>query len=307
MVTVQIRTALAVATGSAGAAVRSLGVRGFVLALLTSMLLACVGPGTPVVSDRAVSDRSQQTYTVRRGDTLYSIAWRFDLDHSKLAAANQIRAPFTIFPGQQIRLTEVVARSAQTTKKTAAAAQISPTRTVAGAPSKPSSKPSAKPSSKSGSQRTQPTPPPTSQAKTASTKATVSRPATAKSLPADTKRSAKGWYRPLPQQPSVLFSKDNKGIDYVITSRSRVQSTRSGEVVYAGNGIAGFERLVIIKHSGELLSAYSFNGKMMVSEQQQVGGGSKIAEIMPRPGVRQTLHFEVRRMGKPINPQNLLP
>ena len=105
----------------------------------------------------------------------------------------------------------------------------------------------------------------------------------------------------------MLFSKDNKGIDYVITSRSRVQSTRSGEVVYAGNGIAGFERLVIIKHSGELLSAYSFNGKMMVSEQQQVGGGSRIAEILPRPGVRQILHFEVRRMGKPVNPQSLLP
>lgn len=304
MVTVQIRTALGAAAGSEVAAGRLLrGLRGFVLLLLTSMLLACVGPGTPVVSDRSVGDRSQQTYTVRRGDTLYSIAWRFDLDHRRLAAANQIRAPFTIFPGQQIRLTELVAQSAQATKNPTAAVQTSTPKPGARVPSKPSSKTSSKLSSKSG-QHAQATP---SQTKTAPAKATVSRPATSKSLPADSKKSAKGWYRPLPQKPSVLFSKDNKGIDYVITSRSRVQSTRSGEVVYAGNGIAGFERLVIIKHSGELLSAYSFNGKMMVSEQQQVGGGSRIAEILPRPGVRQILHFEVRRMGKPVNPQSLLP
>lgn len=304
MVTVQIRTALGAAAGSEVAAGRLLrGLSGFVLLLLTSMLLACVGPGTPVVSDRSVGDRSQQTYTVRRGDTLYSIAWRFDLDHRRLAAANKIRAPFTIFPGQQIRLTELVAQSAQATKKATAAVQTSAPKPGARVPSKPSSKTSSKLSSKSG-QHAQATP---SQTKTAPAKATVSRPATSKSLPADSKKSAKGWYRPLPQKPSVLFSKDNKGINYVITSRSRVQSTRSGEVVYAGNGIAGFERLVIIKHSGELLSAYSFNGKMMVSEQQQVGGGSRIAEILPRPGVRQILHFEVRRMGKPVNPQSLLP
>lgn len=300
MVTVQIRTALGAAAGSEVAARRLLrGLRGFVLPLLTSMLLACVGPGTPVVSDRSVGDRSQQTYTVRRGDTLYSIAWRFDLDHRRLAASNQIRAPFTIFPGQQIRLTELMAQSTKATNKPTAAAQTSTPKPVAGVPSKPWSKPSSK-----AGQQPQATP---SQTKTAPAKATMSRLATSKSLAADTKKSAKGWYRPLPQKPSVLFSKDNKGIDYVITSRSRVQSSRSGEVVYAGNGIAGFERLVIIKHSGELLSAYSFNGKMMVSEQQQVGGGSRIAEILPRPGVRQILHFEVRRMGKPVDPQSLLP
>jgi lipoprotein NlpD len=64
--------------------------------------------------------------------------------------------------------------------------------------------------------------------------------------------------------------------------------------------------LVIVKHSSELLSAYSFNGKMLVAEQQQVGGGEVIADILPRPGVGQTLHFELRRKGLPINPQTLI-
>ena len=86
-----------------------------------------------------------------------------------------------------------------------------------------------------------------------------------------------------------------------------MRSTRSGEVVYAGNGIAGFERLVIVKHTTDLLSAYSFNGKVQVAEQQRVRGGAVIAEILPRPGVGQKLHFEVRRKGQPINPATVLP
>ena len=118
MVTVQIRTALGAAAGSEVAAGRLLrGLSGFVLLLLTSMLLACVGPGTPVVSDRSVGDRSQQTYTVRRGDTLYSIAWRFDLDHRRLAAANKIRAPFTIFQGSKYALQNLWASQHRRLKK----------------------------------------------------------------------------------------------------------------------------------------------------------------------------------------------
>ena len=72
--------------------------------------------------------------------------------------------------------------------------------------------------------------------------------------------------------------------------------------MYAGNGIAGFERLVIIKHSSELLSAYSFNGKMLVAEQQQVAGGMVIAEI-PRPvSVRRCISkFDVRGCYQPAN------
>jgi len=52
------------------------------------------------------------TYTVRRGDTLYSIAWRFSLDHRTLASHNRIPAPFTIYPKQVIRV-DVAARKPQ--------------------------------------------------------------------------------------------------------------------------------------------------------------------------------------------------
>ena len=263
-----------------------------------SILGGCASPGSPVVTDRSPVDRSQQTYVVVRGDTLYSIAWRFNLDHRSLAAANDIGSPFTIYPGQKLRLAESprqVSRHSQqganaTAQNSAAHSRRRPVSKAAStAQATPASKPATKPSTVA--QRT-------SQPKA---KAPAPRPA------APPAQGGQTWYRPLPQRPSVPFGSNNKGLDYAITARSRVRSTRSGEVVYAGNGIAGFERLVIVKHTTDLLSAYSFNGKIRVAEQQRVAGGAIIADILPRPGVGQKLHFEVRRKGQPINPATLLP
>ena len=263
-----------------------------------SILGGCASPGSPVVTDRSLGDRSQQTYVVVRGDTLYSIAWRFNLDHRSLAAANDIGSPFTIYPGQKLRLAESPRQASRhsqqganaTAQNSAAHSRRRPVSKAAStAQATPASKPATKPSTVA--QRT-------SQPKA---KAPAPRPA------APPAQGGQTWDRPLPQRPSVPFGSNNKGLDYAITARSRVRSTRSGEVVYAGNGIAGFERLVIVKHTTDLLSAYSFNGKIRVAEQQRVAGGAIIADILPRPGVGQKLHFEVRRKGQPINPATLLP
>lgn len=44
------------------------------------------------------------TYTVERGDTLYSIAWRYHVDWRELAEWNGIEAPYRIYPGQTLSL-----------------------------------------------------------------------------------------------------------------------------------------------------------------------------------------------------------
>jgi len=43
-------------------------------------------------------------HRVRRGDTLYSIAFRYGLDYRELAEWNAISRPYVIYPGQTIRL-----------------------------------------------------------------------------------------------------------------------------------------------------------------------------------------------------------
>src|SRR5690606_4649095 len=48
--------------------------------------------------------QSQTVHQVSRGETLFSIAWRYGLDYRELANHNKIPVPYTIYPGQNIRL-----------------------------------------------------------------------------------------------------------------------------------------------------------------------------------------------------------
>jgi lipoprotein NlpD len=85
--------------------------------LLLTLVLATAGCGSNApapVEDRGArtpapvppSHSSVDTYTVQRGDTLYSIAFRYGLDFRRVAAANRIAAPYTIYVGQKIALKE---------------------------------------------------------------------------------------------------------------------------------------------------------------------------------------------------------
>ena len=69
------------------------------------LIAGCANPGQPPVAERSpVFSPRPDVYTVNRGDTLYSIAWRFNLDFRQLAQANELQPPYRIIPGQKVRL-----------------------------------------------------------------------------------------------------------------------------------------------------------------------------------------------------------
>jgi lipoprotein NlpD len=86
-----------------------------------------------------------------------------------------------------------------------------------------------------------------------------------------------------------------------------VLAAASGRVVYAGVGLRGYGKLVIIKHNNTWLSAYAHNDNLLVKEQQDVRKGQKIAEMGSSDSDQVKLHFEVRRQGKPVDPAKVLP
>ncbi|MBL8225943.1 MAG: peptidoglycan DD-metalloendopeptidase family protein [Chromatiales bacterium] len=86
-----------------------------------------------------------------------------------------------------------------------------------------------------------------------------------------------------------------------------VRAAADGVVVYAGNGLAGYGELLIVKHSEQWLSAYGHNSALLVREGERVGGGQAIARMGLGPGRQPLLHFEVRRNGVPVDPVPLLP
>ena len=98
-----------------------------------------------------------------------------------------------------------------------------------------------------------------------------------------------------------------KGIDIAGASGQPVAASAGGKVVYAGTGLRGYGKLIIVKHNGTYLSAYAHNKEILVKEGQQVAKGQKIAEMGNTDADQVKLHFEIRRHGKPVDPLRYLP
>jgi lipoprotein NlpD len=99
----------------------------------------------------------------------------------------------------------------------------------------------------------------------------------------------------------------NKGIAIGGRAGDPVLAAADGRVVYAGSGLRGYGNLVIVKHNSTYLTAYAHNQALLVKEDQAVRRGQKIAEMGSSDAERVQLHFEIRRLGKPVDPVRLLP
>jgi len=114
------------------------------------------------------------------------------------------------------------------------------------------------------------------------------------------------WRWPTTGRVVNEFGGTNTGLDFSVQPGAQVLSAADGEVVYAGAGLAGFERLVIVRHNAQYLSAYSVNQPILVKEKQRIRGGQPIAAINGGGRAAQALHFEIRRNGKPVSPRSVL-
>lgn len=140
--------------------------------------------------------------------------------------------------------------------------------------------------------------------------ATAARPSTASATPAAAGDDDKiDWLWPTTGKLVTGFSDgaNLKGIDIAGNAGQPVLASAAGKVVYAGSGLRGYGKLVIVKHNGTYLSAYAHNSEILVKEGQQVTRGQKIAEMGNSDSDQVKLHFEIRRLGKPVDPLKYLP
>ena len=300
-------------------------------------LTGCVSQAKAPVVDHSVTRGAAQTstpsaYVVRPKDTLYSIAFRHEMDYRALAAANGIEPPYLIKPGQRIRLAEATPppeaaprpapeRRAERTAPRATPVQISPAApsvepkppapAVASreppsapkpatppprpsTPAQPAAAPPAKPSpAKPTPAKPAPPPPPPTRAK----------PPAASKPPAAAKN---GWQRPVTAKPVRRFGAGSKGFDYELPPATRIRAATAGVVVYAGPGIGGFRHLVIVKASDRHLVAYGVNVQPLLSEGDQVSAGTAVAEVQGNGKTAGRFHFEIRDGGKPVDPGPLI-
>ena len=241
-------------------------------------------------------------HVVARGDTLYSIAFRYDLDHRDVARWNGLANADRIYPGQRLRLYSPPRTSAPRV------AQKAPK--IKSLPSEPAKLRRLEPAPAAGAQRAP------SSAKRPAT-ATAPRPAVPKSAaPAQKKLKVTPgsddaplgkWQWPARGNVIRRYGGGSQGVDIAGRVGDPVRAASPGRVVYSGGGLRGYGKLIIVKHNKRYLSAYAHNDEVFVKEGDLVSAGQRIA-AMGRTGTdRVKLHFEIRRDGRPVNPLLYLP
>ncbi|PWY56350.1 peptidase [Legionella qingyii] len=239
----------------------------FLCLFLIMTLVGCGNNLAPVMESRWNPYwRHQKVYVVKRGDTLFSIAFRYDTDYQTLARLNRINPPYSLRVGQVINLRGITPRHRQTARRPVIK------RNYYVAP------------------------------KTQARPTVIYSPANRFARSA----SGWMWPVSGHVVTSFVPEQGKKGINIACKKGERVIAAASGVVAYAGSGLAGYGNLIIIKHNQGYLTAYGYNARIMVSEGQHVKAGQTIAIAGVIDRKYTGVHFEIRRSGVPVNPLNYL-
>jgi lipoprotein NlpD len=289
---------------------------------------------TVVKSNANSKDWRPDNYTVKKGDTLYSIGLEFGYDYKEIAQNNNIEAPYNIRVGQQLNI-KTSNTSTNASKATEAGnddvvikplnndnqitpSQNSPVSPVSSANilvinspkalREPYSEQAAKsPPNPIKAMATKAPEPPAPEAKLE----TKPEAKPTESKPVDSAISSEDgidWGLPTKGKIKNGFNEgpNAKGIDIEGRMGQDINASGNGKVIYNGSAVRGYGNLVIVKHNKDYLSVYAHNSKNLVKEGQTVTKGQKIAEMGNSDTDSVKLHFEIRYQGKSVDPTKFL-
>jgi protein-L-isoaspartate(D-aspartate) O-methyltransferase len=285
----------------------------------------CASRGLAPVVDRGsqrqsgVPTSSADLYTVKSGDTVYSIAREHGMDFRELIVLNGIENPNQIAVGRVLKIRSKASSVPDTVVTAPVTSGVVETRPIGEAPPiaerrtegvntdrlKREPKAGKEPYSEQALAAAQ------SQGQVRPTEATTATGARPDEKPVE---SAPGggaeiaWAWPASGKVIGTFdSQGSKGIDIAGKSGDPVLAVADGKVAYSGTGMRGYGKLLIVKHDSGFVSVYAHNRKILVEEQQLVKKGQRIAEMGDTDADRVKLHFELRQQYKPLDPQKYLP
>jgi murein DD-endopeptidase MepM/ murein hydrolase activator NlpD len=255
-------------------------------------------------------------HRVERGETLYSVSRRYNVDTRSLALLNGMSRPWTIYPGDELLLPPLAREQGRASVPVSTPVRAAP---PAAKPSKPAGQIAAKGNAEA----------PIILAPGAAAAAIPRVPVAAPPQPVPKPPSAK-----LPEPKPKLAENPkgthefiwpvsgnvtkpygagsdgarNDGVNIDVPRGTPVKAAASGEVVYAGDELVGFGNLVLIRHSGGWVTAYAYSDSLKVKEGDMVAQGQTIAisGATGNAGSPQ-LHFELRKGKEPVDPADYMP
>jgi len=277
---VEDRTAPAARNQAAQATETVLGAKATPSPEASSSSATASAPAAPTSADNA---GKPGYYTVKQGDTLARIGLESGQNYRDIARWNNLENPNRIDTGQILRVIPPGSLEDGSVSRAVAPSKIAVTP-IGAAAEKPA---------------------PPASAVQATTPAPLSAPAATAIVVED----AVGFVWPARGSIVAGFdeSKNRKGLDIGGSAGDAVLAAAEGKVVYAGAGLRGYGNLIILKHSSTYLTAYAHNQTLLVKEEQTVKQGQRIAEMGSSDTDQVKLHFEVRKLGKPVDPLKYLP
>ena len=283
-----------------------------ILILLSLFLSGCASQfPAPVegVGEKYTKKKCPDVYTVKKGETVFSISLKCGFDYQKLALSNGLKKPYFVKPGDQIRFdllkknkpkssepqnedslintipfeeSEIIEDNIFTSEEIASQdsevdfqfgnpIQIDQPKVIREVYSKKSIKKSKK-------------------------------------LSALKAKNQKNWEWPTNGELTSSFNQaiDKKNIEILGLEGQEIRSVAKGKVIYVGEDLAGYGKLTIIKHDGNILSVYGHQQATLVSEGQSVQAGQSIGTMGKTGADEVKLLFEIRKDGESIDPINFL-
>ena len=289
-----------------------MSLRLYPLAFLFLLLNGCVENPAIVVTRDPPPSIQINTHKVERGETLFSIAWRYDLRWEELAAANSLCPPFLINPGQEIKLTSSiknyricddnihVVQPGDTLYSISKLydVEVKSIINLNGLENPFLISPGDRLSITLAQSQS-------NLSKTV-TNAEDKKAKNTKILSKERSTYPSNWTWKWPLDGKIVedfdLKKSKKGIRVKNISSSQIKPAAPGNVVYAGSGLRGYGNLVIIKHSDNMLSAYANNKEIIVEVGQSVSQNDAISRL----DKNQIIYFEIRRDGSPVDPLRYL-
>lgn len=321
-------------------------VKFFSITLVSVAILSCATSGAPPIQSReAPPSKRINIHEVETGDTLYSVAWRYEADYREMARINGLYEPYELSRGQKLKIYDDglpppinygneryagYGSSGNTSNPRGGGARTAPVTVSSATVSSGVGSSSVVVDTPNQTPRASDTPavklpPPSAPSPAAPSVSVVVEapappPAPAPSVVNAEPRASDSssmvfsdevaeWQWPVNGKIIKSFGSDSltKGIVMEPTSGEFVTSAADGVVVYAGDGMRGLGNLLIVKHSNLFLSAYAYNDQLLSKEGDRVHLGQEIAKIGKGADGDKRVYFEVRKDGKPVDPISYLP
>jgi len=239
----------------------------------------------------AVVENDTYRHTIASGESLYTIARRYDVSATDIVSANNLDAPDRIRVGQQLIIPGRPDLLAQRGQQNQQVASVGGSQTL---------------TTPNGQAATTPTPPAQQAEQPAQPQPTqVASAPSQEATPAASASSSGDKFRwPLSGRVITDFAASRgTGINIEAPEGTTVRAAENGEVIYVGNAVEGYGNLILIKHANGFVSAYAHLQNMGVVKGDQVTRGDAIGTVGMTGSVsRPQLHFELRRGATPIDP-----